>query len=251
VYDLAPTGGRGARTSVPRPHAGSRADEVQPLAGRRTAARLALGGVAIAAIIVSLGLLLTRILDHSGLVRADLRAERWFAAHRSSGLDHITLIATWLAETPVAIAVAVLAFIGLRIWLHRWRESWVVATAVIGELLVFLATTSLVDRARPPVHRLDGAPPTSSFPSGHTGAAVAIYGSLAILLMWRSARPGLSWPLAVFLALLPIAVGAARLYRGMHYPTDVVAGALNGALWVLLAFTTLLPRRAEPHRAAR
>jgi membrane-associated phospholipid phosphatase len=242
VYDLGPV--RGTVT-------GTRADEIQPLSGRRTTTRLALGGVAIGVLIVTMGFLLTHVLDDTAITRADLRAERWLAGHRSSRLDHLTLVATWLAETPVAIAVAVVAFAALRIWLHRWRESWIVATAVFGELLVFLATTTLIDRARPPVHRLDGAPPTSSFPSGHTGAAVAIYGSLAVLLVLRSTRRGWIWPPAFVLALLPVAVGAARLYRGMHYPTDVLAGALNGLLWLLLALSTLLPRRPSPPRAAR
>jgi membrane-associated phospholipid phosphatase len=221
-----------------------------PGSAGRIALNVVAGGTGITLVILGLGLLITHLLQHSAAMRADLRAERWLAAHRSPVLDHLTLAATWLAETPMAIAVAIVAFLGLRLWLGRWRESWVIAVAVLGELCTFLIATALIDRARPPVHRLDGAPPTSSFPSGHTGAAVAIYLSLAILLAGRL-RPGLKWPVGLLLGLLPVAVGLSRLYRGMHYPTDVLAGALNGGLWLALAFGTLLatpPKRHETHR---
>jgi undecaprenyl-diphosphatase len=104
--------------------------------------------------------------------------------------------------------------------------------AIVGELLIFLAITALVHRARPAVPQLDQAPPTSSFPSGHTGAAVALYGCLAVILL-ASARP--RW-VAASLALLgfaiPIIVAASRVYRGMHYLTDVLAGVLASAIWL-------------------
>jgi membrane-associated phospholipid phosphatase len=243
VYDLAPGGAASMNSPARAP------GTLAPLGRARTALRLTVGGLAVGVLVIGVGLALTRVLAHSGLAHADLHAERWLAAHRSRPLDHVTSIATWLAETPTAIAVAVVAFVALRLWLHRWRESWVVAVALVGELLIFLAATALVDRPRPPVHRLDAAPPTSSFPSGHTGAAVAIYGTLAVVLILR----GNQWPVgrAVggILAVLPAVVGAARLYRGMHYPTDVLAGALNGTLWLVLAFTTLLPRPADARKA--
>ena len=47
---------------------------------------------------------------------------------------------------------------------------------------------------------------------------------------------------AVALCLVPVAVGVSRLYRGMHFPTDVVAGAIGGGLWLLVVLLTLMPR---------
>ena len=146
---------------------------------------------------------------------------------------------TTMADTVVALSVTAAAVVILRVWLGRWLESLVLVVAIVGELLIFLVITATVHRARPAVPQLDQAPPTSSFPSGHTGAAVALYGCLAVILL-ANAKP--RW-VAVSLALLgfaiPIVVAASRVYRGMHYLTDVLAGALASAIWLTVVLVVL------------
>lgn len=107
----------------------------------------------------------------------------------------MTHLGTMTADTIVALAVTAVAVVGLRLWLGRWRESLVVV-AIVGELLIFLVITATVHRERPPVPQLDQAPPTSSFPSGHTGAAVALYGCLAVILCatFPGAGSRSAWP---------------------------------------------------------
>jgi undecaprenyl-diphosphatase len=131
--------------------------------------------------------------------------------------------------------------------LKRDRQG---TSAILGELFVFLLVTATVHRARPPIQHLDPAPPTSSFPSGHTGAAVALYVGLAVLLLRVGpsrlpdrARRGL----VVVLCLVPVAVGLRRFYRGMHYPSDVVARAIGGGTWLALTLA-LLGARAPGQR---
>jgi len=93
------------------------------------------------------------------------------------------------------------------------------------------------------VPRLDQAPPTSSFPSGHTGAAIALYGCLAVILL-RNVKPRwVAVSLAVLSCVVPIVVAASRVYRGMHYLTDVMAGALASGIWLLVVLVVLLPTR--------
>jgi membrane-associated phospholipid phosphatase len=115
---------------------------------------------------------------------------------------------------------------------------------VSAQALVFLFTTLVIDRERPAVHRMDDSPPTSSFPSGHTSAAVALYVGLAFLLFTMLNR---TWAkrLAWLLVLVPVGVALARLYRGMHHPSDVLASFLNGCTCVAIMAREVLNRTVQ------
>jgi membrane-associated phospholipid phosphatase len=234
---------RRARTDVQRPH---------PVASRKIVAlRLAGGAVALWGLLALLGVLVTHVLTTGSAHRADLRVDLWLAAHRTGLWNDVTLVGTSMAQTDTAIAVTLVVVLFLRWRLGRWYESGVLITVMAGELLIFFAVTETVHRPRPPVARLDVAPPTSSFPSGHTAAAVALYGGIAIMVLWIwGRRPVTRFAVAV-LCCIPVFVGLSRLYRGMHYPSDVLAGALTGGLWLLVVMSTLLPRRNARRRAVR
>jgi membrane-associated phospholipid phosphatase len=181
---------------------------------------------------VLVGLLLAKVASHGAVGRTDTQVDRWFAAHRTNDLNRTTHYVAHAAETPTIAALAVLTVAGAALAWRRWRDPMLIAVAVTGEVLIFLTITLLVDRPRPPVNHLDVAPPTSSFPSGHTAAAVVLYGAWA-LLAWQRSRSALLRGLLTLLAIVvPIAVALSRMYRGMHYPTDVLAGALLGTGWL-------------------
>lgn len=225
---------------------------------RAAARRLGIEGLAslagVFAVLVLMGWLVTGPLAHTWPISAEDGVNRTLAAHRSHVLNNVSGFFSTLANTPLAIAVSGVAFVVIRLLTHRWRPAVFVAVALVCEVSVFLLTTLVIDRSRPAVGHLDAAPPTSSFPSGHVAAAVALYGAVALVARRRGA------PWAVWLVLvIPCAVGFARLYRGMHHPSDVLAGAVLGALCLVLAYrfvlrqpgTAATPRRLNPAPSRR
>ena len=116
------------------------------------------------------------------------------------------------------------------------------ALAVAGETALFLLASVVVHRLRPAIPHLDGAPPTSSFPSGHTAATVALWCGLALGVARTHPRHPLRVLSVVLAVVLPVFVLSCRLYRGMHWPTDVAASVVFTLVWLLLLREILLPR---------
>ena len=207
------------------------------------------GAIALWGLLSLIGLLIKHVLVYNGIGAWDRSVEVWFVAHRRGSLNTLTSYANDLGSTRYVIGIVIVIFLLFRWRLGRWYESWVILTVMVGEVTVFVAVTLTVHRLRPDIIRLDKSPPTSSFPSGHTAAAVALYGGVAVLLIYIYGRNWKTSLAAVLLFCLPIIVGISRLYRGMHYPTDVLAGALGGGLWMSLVISTLLPSKVRPsHR---
>lgn len=213
-------------------------------------ARMGVGAVVFWAALVGLGKLVVTYWAPSRFGHADGEVVKYLEEHRTPVGNSVTKIMVLLADTiTVAVLTAVVA-IGLYVVLRRWVEPLFLAACVIGETLIFTATTALVDRDRPPVKHLDVSPPTSSFPSGHTAAAICLYGGIAVLgsvLIQRRAYRRLLWTIAV---IVPIAVAVGRLYRGMHFPSDVAASVVFGVLW-LTWMTRTFPLGKGDARAGR
>ena len=89
---------------------------------------------------------------------------------------------------------------------------------------------------------MDVSPPTSSFPSGHTSASVALYLGIALLLVLRARDGRMKATWWTLLVLVPVGVAMTRMYRGMHHPSDVVASFLNGGVCVLIMARAVLDR---------
>jgi undecaprenyl-diphosphatase len=203
--------------------------------------RLALPAVAVAAGMLLLGLLITHVLEH-GLLADESAVNRDLVQDRTAAGNTVTHVFTYFAETPTIIALTAVAAIACRIVFRRWRESVYVVLAVSGETLIFLLATLVIDRKRPPVPPLDDAPPTSSYPSGHTAAAICFYGSIAVIVLWRGRHALLKAAAVALAVLVPLLVGASRLYRGMHFVSDVVAGLLLGTTWWSVTTRQVLAR---------
>ena len=200
-------------------------------------------GLLLFVVLLLVGLAISRYLGDDAVGRMDRGLARYFARNRSSGLNQTTEIVSYLAETTTVVGLGVLLFFGARLTWKRWGDSLLVLAALAGEVAIFLGLAALVGRNRPMVPRLDVAPPTSSFPSGHVAAAIVLYGAVAIIAsrhLRSRAAVVLLWLVAI---VVPLAVGASRMYRGMHYLTDVVSGGVLGTVWLAISTRALAPFR--------
>lgn len=218
---------------------------------RAQAARLPLAAAILVLILVGSGFLIDE--GPAGIRDEDTSAVRWLAGHRTSWLVRATEAATWLADTwTVIAATAVLAAVAA--W--RTRAWWLPGGIVLltaGETAIYEISNALVARPRPAVARLDPGDPMASYPSGHVAASVCLYGGLALLLLHvarrhprhgrgrGAARAGAAVAVAAAVAV-PLIVAFCRTYRGMHHPSDVLAGAFLGACWLATVNRTVLAR---------
>jgi undecaprenyl-diphosphatase len=227
------------------------------LAGSRTRSRprlvaLLLGAfVLVEALLLGIGLLITRGLDGTGLHREEIEFERAVLDTRTPTWNGITTWGTVLGSTGVVVAATVAGCLLLVRRGQGPRLPAFLALAVAGETALFLLAALVIDRNRPPISQLDVAPPTSSFPSGHTAAVLALGCGLALGLARVRPRHRLvavSWVLALLLAAF---VMACRLYRGMHWPTDVAASIVFVVVWLVLLRAILLPPGAGSRTVTR
>jgi undecaprenyl-diphosphatase len=144
---------------------------------------------------------------------------------------------TALGGTSVLVIVIVVA-IGYLMLQHRYGATALVIVASAGGGLMSLALKDAFARARPDVvpHlvKVGGL----SFPSGHSMAAAVIYLTLGALLARFTARRRVRvYVIGVSLALTFL-IGVTRIYLGVHYPTDVLAGWAAGLVWALACWLT-------------
>lgn len=121
------------------------------------------------------------------------------------------------------------------------------AAAAIGGLLISSGLKHLFARPRPDIVPHLSIVYSSSFPSGHSMLSAVVYLTLGSLLAAVISRPALKAYVLGVAVLLTVLVGVSRVYLGVHYPTDVLAGWTAGLAWALLCW--LVARWLQRHHA--
>lgn len=162
----------------------------------------------------------------------DGRILRWMAGRRSPWLDAVAREVTALGNTTTLLLVVLLAAVFFRVQ-RAGAAAWTLVLALASGVAANRALKALFSRSRPDASFQLVEVLTPSFPSAHAMMSAVVYGTLAHLLA-RTVDTGLRrtvWTAAVFLVLT---VGASRVYLGVHFPSDVVAGWLGGLAWTIL-----------------
>jgi undecaprenyl-diphosphatase len=167
----------------------------------------------------------------SGADKADPVGPRW--------LEEMARDFTGLGGVATLTLITVVS-IGYLLLMRRRYAALFVGGAVVGGILLSTVFKAVYDRPRPDLVAHLSHIYTSSFPSGHSMMSAITYLTLGALL----ARLHKDWSIRIFLVstaiLLTVLVGASRVYLGVHWPTDVLAGWAAGAAWASLCWLAVL-----------
>lgn len=161
--------------------------------------------------------------------RFDSAVRTWVHGFASPAMTTLMRVITEMGS----VGLAVVLIIAIGIFLAKgWKRAagWLVLS-VLGATILSVTLKYGFHRPRP-VPFFGAVPHSYSFPSGHSLFSFCVYGTLAGLI---NARVRSLWLRAVvwtIAALLVIAIGLSRIYLGVHYPSDVVAGYLAAMVWV-------------------
>ncbi len=187
------------------------------------------------------------VVNSSAITNLDESVADWFVDQRTPDLDTATKWGSGLADTFVKIGVTALLAIAMRVAWKRWREPLMMVVPLVLEAAAFITVTYMIARPRPD-DPLETSPVNSSFPSGHVAAAAA-YGALVIIVFWHTRTFWIRALVVIVSVLIPVVVGVSRMYRGMHFLSDVIAGAALGIAAVALSWWMIRRAVARTERA--
>jgi undecaprenyl-diphosphatase len=194
-------------------------------------------GVAVAAMLGVTGVQLADVvMDNGGRIGGDESVLSWIVGHRDAALTMIAQVITTVGATPTLAAMAGLV-VALLLWRGQRPEAALVAVTTAGAAVLVVVTKQVVGRARPPLADQLVVETNQSFPSGHTLGATAVLGVLTVVALGyigsRRARALTVWAGGALIVL----IGLSRLYLGVHWATDVLAGWLLGGAWLAVCVT--------------
>ncbi len=167
------------------------------------------------------------LLQTGAMLGFDTRTQALVHSWTNPSVTAVALALTWLGAIKI-FAVGLGLFVGFIFVQGRRYVAVVLGLAITGAFLLNEGLKVHFHRARPSVRWSIGDEHTYSYPSGHSLFAVVLYGTL----LWLAMREGHSAWNAIVALTLAIGIGISRIYLGMHWPTDVLAGWLAGGIWL-------------------
>ena len=217
----------------------------------RTELALLIGGIAILFLLVVFMKLASEVLEGE---TQSFDKKILLALRRPSDLSH-PIGPSWMVGAALDITalgsatvlgLTVLTVAGFLLLQGLWRRAIFVTVASFGGWFLNGALKQLFQRPRPDIVPHLREVMTMSFPSGHALQSAVVYLTLGALSMHIAKRRLTKLYCMTVGAMATVLVGASRVYLGVHYPTDVLAGWLIGLSWALLC---LMVERSLERRA--
>ena len=210
------------------------------------ALHVALGALILIAAAWLFGAIAEDVVNHDAFLGGiDIRVARWLHARATPALTSTMIFISYLGA-PLATIVIGLASAVFFLWQRQRYAFLALVLAVPGGALLNVITKYAIARHRPtfadPILTLT----SYSFPSGHALGSTVLYGVLAAVAVWTVTNRRWRVLTVASASLLIVLVSFSRIYLGVHYLSDVVAGVLGGIVWLALCLfvvTTFRRRR--------
>jgi membrane protein DedA with SNARE-associated domain/membrane-associated phospholipid phosphatase len=184
------------------------------------------------------------VLAHEEAVLSDPRVTRFVVDQRVAWVTGLMKGVTWLGSNAVLIPLVVVFGGSMLLRKRDWRAAALLMGALAGANTWYHIVEPLVARARPPAALHLVAVSGYAFPSGHATTSIAVWGAAAVVLAAGRA-PKAKAAVWIGAGLVTTLVAFSRLYLGVHWWTDVVAGSALGGAWLCVLVALMLTSRAR------
>ena len=183
-----------------------------------------LAGILVVALVVIMVLI-----KNGGIVGFDDGVYNLVTRNTNSFLDNTYKVFTFLASTLFVVS----ACVALLVFMKNKKIAGTIFGSVAISTIVNIVIKSIFRRPRPEVRRLVEEK-SFSFPSGHTMAAVTLYGILIFFVMRSKLNKNVKIAISILLGLLPICVAVSRIYLGAHFASDVMGAVITSTALLLV-----------------
>ena len=192
--------------------------------------------VGVVAVLIFAGI--AEAVDEGVTQSFDEKVLRWFEVNRSPFLDKVMLEITTLGSGVVLVMLVLVAAVFLWQTKHHW-SVYLLLLGVLGGKLFNSILKAVFERDRPSVVQWVTEVHSASFPSGHAMSSMVVYGSVAYLVGRLNPTPALRLTTRLVAAAMIVGIGISRMYLGVHYPSDVIAGYLGGLAWLMFVIAAM------------